>query len=66
MHSTLIQAGDFLPGLPPLSIITVVGVGILACCIVLYCLSRIRELLLIGGIAALYAIVPVIGMMKHM
>jgi hypothetical protein len=62
----MIQAGDYLPGLPPLSIITVAGAGILAASVVLYFLSHAKELLYVGGIAALYAVVPVIGLIKHL
>ncbi len=63
--TTMIQIGDYLPGLPPLSIVTVAGAGLLAACTVLYFLSHKRELLLIAAVAGLYAVVPVLGMIKH-
>ncbi len=57
---------EALPGLPPLSIITVVGMAIVAASLLLYLLSRVPELLLITAIAFLYAFVPVLPMIKHM
>jgi predicted PurR-regulated permease PerM len=61
----LMQVHDLLPGLPPLSILTVIGASVMIATLVLYMLSRVPELLLITFIAGLYALVPVIGMMKH-
>jgi hypothetical protein len=57
---------DLLPNLPPLSILTVIGGCFVAASLVLYLLSRIPELLLITVISFLYAVVPVVGMIKHM
>ncbi len=60
------QVSDLLPGLPPVSIITVIGFCIVSASLVLYLLSRIPELLLITGISFLYAAVPMLGILKHM
>jgi hypothetical protein len=48
-----------------MSIITVVGICIMAASLLLYLISQMRELLLISVIALIYAAVPVIGMMRH-
>ncbi len=62
----MMQVSDLLPGLPPLSIVTVVGMSIMAATGVLYLLSRVRELLLIAGISLIYAAVPLLPMLKHL
>ncbi len=61
----MMQVHDVLPGLPPLSILTVIGACVVIASLTLYLLSRVPELLLVTLIAALYAAVPVIGMMRH-
>ena len=61
----LVHLSSFLPGLPPLSIITVVGILIMAAALVMYLINPIRELLLITLVAFIYAAVPVIGMIHH-
>jgi hypothetical protein len=61
----LVDLSDYLPFLPHLSIVTVVGLIIVAVSVLLFLLSRVRELLLIGGIAAIYAFAPVLMMMRH-
>jgi hypothetical protein len=61
----MMQMSNVLPGLPPLSILTVIGASVMISTLVLYMLSRVPELLLITFIAGMYAMVPVIGMMKH-
>jgi len=55
-----------LPGLPPLSTVTVVAFGVVAVTAVLYLLSRVPELLLIGAISFIYGVVPLLAMWKHM
>jgi len=65
-HSMMMQVTEFLPGLPPLSIITVVGLCLMATTAVLYLLSRMPELLLIAVISCIYAMVPMMGMLKHL
>ena len=60
------QVSDLFPGLPPLSIITVVGLCIVAGSLLLYLLSRIPELLLITAISFIYASVPMLSMLKHL
>ena len=62
----MMQMTDLLPGLPPLSIVTVVGLSIVAASSVLYLLSRAPELLLVTAISALYAAAPMISMLKHL
>jgi len=65
-HSMMMQVSDLLPGLPPLSIVTVVGMSMVGATVLLYLLSRIRELLFIAGISLLYAAVPLLPMLKHL
>ena len=66
----IMQVSDLLPGLPPLSIVAVVGLSIVVASSVLYLLSRIPELLLITGISLIYAAAPMMTMMlatlKHL
>ncbi len=62
----MMQVSDIIPGLPPLSILTVIGVCVMISTLTLYMLSRVPELLLVTCIAALYAVVPVIGMIRHL
>jgi hypothetical protein len=59
------QVADLVPGLPPLSILTVIGFSLMIAMLVLYMLSRIPELLLIAVIACVYGMVPLISMVKH-
>ena len=61
----LVQMSNFLPGLPPMSIVTAVGICIMAVSLLMYLVNPIRELLLITLIAFIYAAVPVIGMIHH-
>ena len=63
MISTTIT--EVLPGLPPISTITVVAMGIVTTSTVLYLLSRIPELLLITAISFLYGLVPMLSILKH-
>jgi hypothetical protein len=59
------QIADLLPGLPPISILTVIGFSLMLGTLVLYMLSRVPELLLITFIAFVYGVVPLISMVKH-
>jgi hypothetical protein len=59
------QFVDVLPGLPPISVLTVVAFGLMMGTMVLYMVSRIPELLLIAIVAFIYGVVPVISLIKH-
>jgi hypothetical protein len=59
------QVADLLPGLPPISTLTVIAFSLVIGTMVLYMLSRIPELLLISAIAFIYGMVPLISMVKH-
>ncbi len=61
----LMQVADLVPGLPPISIITVVGVSVMAVTGIGYLISRIPELLLLTFISLLYAAVPVMHLLRH-
>lgn len=63
---TSMMVFDLLPGLPPVSILTVIAFSIVAASMTLYLLSRVPELLLITGISFLYGLVPVLAMVKHL
>jgi hypothetical protein len=56
--SMLIHLDNVIPGLPPLSVVTVVGMSMVAVGVVLYLINHSRELLLISAIAFIYGIVP--------
>ncbi len=56
----MIHLDNVIPGLPPLSIVTVVGMSMVAAGVVLYLISHARELLLISAIAFIYGVVPLI------
>jgi hypothetical protein len=62
----VLQVHELLPGLPPLSIITVIGMAIVASSLLLYLLSRVPELLLVTAISFLYAAVPMLSILKHL
>jgi hypothetical protein len=64
-NQMLMQVADLVPGLPPISIITVVGVSMMAVTGLLYLISRIPELLLLTIISMLYAAVPLLPLLKH-
>jgi hypothetical protein len=59
------QIADLLPGLPPISTLTVIAFSLVISTMVLYMLSRIPELLLISAIAFIYGMVPLISVIKH-
>ncbi len=61
----MMQVKDFIPGFPPVSIITVIGLCVVAASLLLYLLSRVPELLLITIISFIYAAVPMLSMIKH-
>ncbi len=63
---TSMMVSDLLPGLPPVSILTVIAFSMVAVSLTLYLLSRVPELLLITGISFLYGLVPVLGIIKHL
>ena len=56
----MMQVSDLLSGLPPVSIVTVIGLCLVGATLVLYLLSRIPEILLITLICLIYAAVPVL------
>ncbi len=62
----MVHLSEFIPGIPPLSMVTVAGACVMIACLVLYLLSRVREFLLVSAIAGLYAAVPMISMMMSM
>jgi hypothetical protein len=59
-HSMLIHLDNIIPGLPPLSIVTVVGMSVVAAGVGLYLISHAREMLLISAIAFVYGVVPLL------
>ena len=62
----MVQLTDFFPGLPPLSLVTVIGLCLVISSLFLYMLSRIPELLLVTAIAFLYAAAPALSLLKHL
>ena len=56
----LIHLDNIIPGLPPLSVVTVVGMSTVAAGVGLYLISQARELLLISAIAFIYGVVPLL------
>ena len=60
----MIHLDNLFPGLPPLSVVTVVGMSMVAAGVVLYLISHARELLLISAIAFIYGVGSADPLMK--
>lgn len=56
----LSSLSDYMPALSTISPITVIGLGIVALCSLLYLFTRVPEYLLVIVTALLYAVAPLI------